>query len=217
MRQHPLHRVPRGALAPAPPAPLIGLHDPARDDRPVRLHPLPHRDEAELVKTGERGQVRASEGSVRHVEVFRIRRVGTLILRRPRPLPPHRRADHGEVRSYTLDWEEPQNPAKSQTRLAPERRAELVADYVAGTPVRAIATKYGVHRGTIPTLVRRAGSEVRAAGLDAEESKLASSLYENGMTLAQVAAQMGISDEAVRQAVLNQGWQIRPKGRRPRR
>ncbi|TDP90410.1 sigma-70-like protein [Leucobacter luti] len=109
------------------------------------------------------------------------------------------------------------NPAKSQTRLTPERRAELVADYVAGTPVRAIATKYGVHRGTIPTLIRRAGAEVRVAGLDAEERKLASSLYENGMTLAQVAGQMGVSDEAVRQAVLDQGGQIRPKGRRPRR
>ena len=33
--------------------------------------------------------------------------VRTSILRRPRRLPPHRRADHGEVRSYTLDWEEP--------------------------------------------------------------------------------------------------------------
>ncbi|MGB2933951.1 MAG: hypothetical protein WBB91_01565 [Nostocoides sp.] len=31
----------------------------------------------------------------------------TSILRRPRRLSPHRRADHGEVRSYTLDWEEP--------------------------------------------------------------------------------------------------------------
>ena len=35
--------------------------------------------------------------------------VRTSILRRPRPLPPHRRADHPEVSSYTLDWEEPFN------------------------------------------------------------------------------------------------------------
>jgi 3-hydroxybutyryl-CoA dehydrogenase len=35
--------------------------------------------------------------------------VRTSILRRPRRLSPHRRADHGEVRSYTLDWEEPVN------------------------------------------------------------------------------------------------------------
>jgi protein-tyrosine-phosphatase len=34
--------------------------------------------------------------------------VRTSILRRPRRLSPHRRADHGEVRSYTLDWEEPE-------------------------------------------------------------------------------------------------------------
>ena len=128
--------------------------------------------------------------------------------RGPRSRAPERRDMRGLVAK---------NPAKSQTRLTPERRAEMVADYVAGTPVRTIATKYGAHRGTISTLVRRAGAAVRVAGLDAKESKLASSLYENGMTLAQVAAPMGVSDEAVRQAVLNQGGQIRPKGRRPRR
>lgn len=54
------------------------------------------------------------------------------------------------------------NPAKSQTRLDLERRVELVADYESGMPVRAIAAKHGVHRGTIPTIalsgrVRRSG------------------------------------------------------------
>jgi hypothetical protein len=34
------------------------------------------------------------------------------------------------------------NPAKSQPRLTPEQRAELVADYEAGMPVPSIAVKY---------------------------------------------------------------------------
>lgn len=84
-------------------------------------------------------------------------------------------------------------------------------------PVRVIAAKYGVHRGTIPTMVRRVGGEVRRAGLEPEEGARASFLYARGMTLAQVARKMGISDEMVRQAVLGQDGQIRPRGRRLRR
>ncbi|WP_255788331.1 hypothetical protein, partial [Mycobacteroides abscessus] len=42
-------------------------------------------------------------GSVRHVEVFRMRSVGTLIFERPRPLSRQRRANH----LYTLICEEP--------------------------------------------------------------------------------------------------------------
>lgn len=82
--------------------------------------------------------------------------------------------------------------------------------------VKAICEKYGVHRSTIPVVVRRAGVAVRAAGLDAEQRKRASSLYESGMTLVQVARQMGVGNETVRQAVLDEGRQIRPRGRRLR-
>jgi len=70
VRQPPDHAVPGGALAAAAPAPLIGLSDPAGEDRAVRLEPLPDDVQAELVEAAERGQVRGSEGSVRHVEVF---------------------------------------------------------------------------------------------------------------------------------------------------
>ncbi len=83
-------------------------------------------------------------------------------------------------------------------------------------PVKAISAKYGVHRGTIPALVRRAGVAVRVAGLDAEQQARASSLYESGMTLVQVAQRMGIGEDAVRQAVLDEGGRLRPRGRRPR-
>jgi hypothetical protein len=64
---------------------------------------LPDDDEAELVQTAERGQVRADEGSVGHVEVFQMGGVGTSILGRPRPSSPERRA----TCDYTLNCEEP--------------------------------------------------------------------------------------------------------------
>src|SRR5690606_32501428 len=59
--------------------------------------------QAEVVQAGERGQVRAREGSVEHVEVFRVAGVGTSIIGRPRPLPSGRRAHY----LYTLICDEP--------------------------------------------------------------------------------------------------------------
>ena len=46
----------------------------------MQLDPLPSRDEPELIQTAERSQVNRSEGSVKHVEVFRLAGVGTSIL-----------------------------------------------------------------------------------------------------------------------------------------
>jgi hypothetical protein len=46
--------------------------DPAGEHGTVRLEALPGDHQPEFVEAAERGQVRASEGSVRHVEVFQI-------------------------------------------------------------------------------------------------------------------------------------------------
>jgi len=106
VRQPPDHAVANGSFATAAPTPAISVGDVddlAGQYRPVGLESLSDNDETELVKACERGQVRAGEGSVRHVEVFWMRRVGTFIIRRPRPLPRQRRA----APLYTLNCEEP--------------------------------------------------------------------------------------------------------------
>ncbi len=108
------------------------------------------------------------------------------------------------------------NSVRSQTRLGPAKRAELVADYEAGMMVRAISEKYGLHRSTIPAVLHREGVTVRTAGLNADERAQAASLYESGMTLTQVAHRMGIGDDAARRAVLDEGGWVRPRGRRPK-
>ena len=68
----------------------------------------------EVVEAAESGQVSAGEarstGSVGHVEVFRMRRVGTFIFERPRPLSRQRRADD----LYTLNCEEPVCPHRQR-------------------------------------------------------------------------------------------------------
>ncbi len=105
---------------------------------------------------------------------------------------------------------------QSQTRLGPSRRAELLADYEAGAPVHAIAARFRVHRATVFEVVRRAGLPGRDPGLSTETRGRAASLYATGLTLAQVAEQIGVGIDAVRAAVLAEGGQIRPRGRMPR-
>jgi hypothetical protein len=74
--QSPDHGVTGRPFASAPAAPLIRsvvrFDNPTRQHGTVRFEPLADDFEAELLKTAERGQVRAGEGSVGHVEVFPV-------------------------------------------------------------------------------------------------------------------------------------------------
>ena len=126
--------------------------------------------------------------------------------REPRGRTPERHDSRGAVAK---------DPAKSQTRLTTERRVELLADYEAGMPVRAIAVKYGVHRGTIPTFVLRSGGRLRPTGLSKERRASAAILYGDGHTLQEVAERLGIDPKTVRNAVIAEGATLRPRGRRP--
>ena len=116
------------AAATTPPV-LVG--HPARQHSTAGLKALSGHLQPKFVEAAESRQVSAGEarptGSVRHVEVFRMRSVGTLIFERPRPLSRQRRANH----LYTLICEEPvydstpircpgSNPALLATQLAEE-------------------------------------------------------------------------------------------------
>jgi hypothetical protein len=71
-----------GLKPPVSTAPAVRFDDPAREDCTIRGQALPSDFEAELVEPAERGQVRAGEGSVRHVEVLQMGSVRTPILGR---------------------------------------------------------------------------------------------------------------------------------------
>lgn len=97
----------------------------------------------ELIKAAERGQIRTNEDSVRHVEVFQMRRVGTFILGRPRPLPRQRHANH----PYTLICEE---PVKLTPRMAAQLDSVRIDDLDAFGRVsvyRYVASAYGYGSG----------------------------------------------------------------------
>jgi hypothetical protein len=105
-----------------------------------------------------------------------------------------------------------ENSCQSQTRLSVSNRAELIDGYVAGVPVRELATRFNVHRGTVREIARQAGLAARQPELADAIRQDAARLYADGLTLAQFAMQLGISDEAVRSAVLACSGTIRPGG-----
>ena len=83
--------------------PLVGTNGTTSQYRAVEFELLPRDLKTKLIKPTKRGQVRASEGDVGHVEVSRMDGVITFILGRPRPLDRERRASL----DYTLNCEEP--------------------------------------------------------------------------------------------------------------
>lgn len=102
MRQTPYDGVAGHPLQAALVTPVVGLQDPAGQHRMVVVDLLPGHRQAEAIQTSEGVEIRSRESSVEQVEGFRVDGVGTSIFGRPRPSPPHRRAD-----SYTLICEEP--------------------------------------------------------------------------------------------------------------
>ena len=107
-----------------------------------------------------------------------------------------------------------ENSRQSQTRLSVSNRAELLAGYAAGVPVRELATRFKVHRGTVREIARQAGMAARQPELPDPIRQDAAQLYTDGLTLAQVAARLCISNEAVRSAVLACGGTVRTGSRR---
>ena len=108
-----------------------------------------------------------------------------------------------------------ENSAQTQTRLSASNRADLLAAYADGVPVRQLAARFKVHRGTVSEIARRAGLEPRSPTLPQSVREDAARLYAEGLTLVEVGVKLGISHNAVRSAVVACGGTLRPAGRRP--
>lgn len=92
MREPAWHSVPQLRLRPTCATPRIRLGLPALQDSFAAANILTGHDQSEVVEPAERGEARRGEGSVGHVEVFRMESVVTPIIGRPRHSPPQRRA-----------------------------------------------------------------------------------------------------------------------------
>ena len=80
---------------------------------------------------------------------------------------------------------------KTQTRLSYPSRQEVLAAYAAGMPVKEIAGRFGIRRGTVWKIVRGAGQSVNNHELSPALREEVRRLYEGGLTLTEITKKLG--------------------------
>jgi Putative ATPase subunit of terminase (gpP-like) len=101
-------------------------------------------------------------------------------------------------------------PFRLEVRLTPGEREEIVAAYQAGAPSTALATTYGLGKGSVLRLLRNAGVAMRNQGLSEADINVAVALYAAGWSLARIAEQYGVNDMTVRAALLKRAVTMWP-------
>lgn len=89
----------------------------------------------------------------------------------------------------------------------------MVTRYTAGEAIRALSREYGISRSGLRQLLQNAKVVLREQGITPENVELAVQFYRQGMTLVQVAEQVGSSYGALRKALHEQGVALRAPGR----
>lgn len=96
------------------------------------------------------------------------------------------------------------------TRLDDEERADVAARYAAGETSTALAAEHGVAKSTILGILRANSVVVRRQPMTADQVAEAASLYESGLSLSRVAAELKVNQETMRMAILKVGVELRP-------
>jgi DNA-directed RNA polymerase specialized sigma24 family protein len=96
-------------------------------------------------------------------------------------------------------------------RLVPAEEDALIENYRAGTDMGDVATKFGIHRTTVASILRRHQVPLRRQGLSVDQVALGSRLYGEGLSLVRVAERFGCDAETVRQAFIRAGVPVRPR------
>jgi len=102
----------------------------------------------------------------------------------------------------------------AQTLLTSAQVEELVERHRGGEGVVALAKSYGVHRSTVTAHLDRRGAR-RHLGLTDEQVQRAGRLYLRGLTLDEIAAELGTSQRTVGRVIASLGVPRRPAGPRP--
>ncbi|WP_370894991.1 hypothetical protein [Janibacter sp. GXQ6167] len=93
----------------------------------------------------------------------------------------------------------------AQTFLTAAEVDALVGDYLAGTSVKALAERYGIHRATVFAHLRRRNVPSRRPGLGIDEKAEAVRLARAGVSMRAIGRRMGVDRKAVRAALVEAG------------
>ena len=90
--------------------------------------------------------------------------------------------------------------SKLADRLLTRFLPVLVGDYLAGMSVKALAERYGIHRATVFSHLRRRNVPSRRPGLGIDEKAEAVRLARAGVSMRAIGRRMGVDRKAVRLA-----------------
>ncbi len=93
----------------------------------------------------------------------------------------------------------------AQTFLTAAEVDALVGDYLAGMSVKALAERYGIHRATVFSHLRRRNVPSRRPGLGLDEKAEAVRLARAGVSMRATGRRMGVDRKAVRAALVEAG------------
>lgn len=111
---------------------------------------------------------------------------------------------------------QPPRSARKGKHLPTETERAIVAEYQAGQTMKAIAAKHGIHRVTVGQVLDRTGTTKRPKGMSPGQVNMAARLYESGLSLADVGAQLGFDAVTIRTMLLRRGVKTRDSHGRPR-
>lgn len=93
----------------------------------------------------------------------------------------------------------------AQTFLTASEVDALVGDYLAGMGVKALAERYGIHRATVFSHLRRRNVPSRRPGLGVDEKAEAVRLARAGVPMRAIGRRMGVGRKAVRVSLVEAG------------
>ncbi len=97
-----------------------------------------------------------------------------------------------------------------------ETERAIAAEYQAGQTMKAIASAHRIHRVTVSEVLDRTGTAKRPKGMSPSQIDMAARLYESGLSLASVGAQLGFNATTVRTMLLRHGITTRDSHARER-
>jgi predicted DNA-binding protein YlxM (UPF0122 family) len=97
-------------------------------------------------------------------------------------------------------------------KLTQEQIDELSSLYQQGQSLASLASRFGIHRGTVKDHLRRAGIPIRAgnqANLSETDKNEIANLYETGLSIHKLALRFGVTDNPVHHALRERGVKMR--------
>lgn len=104
-------------------------------------------------------------------------------------------------------------PRQQQRRLAADQVDEVVARYIDGESIDALAREYGINRTTVIAHLERKGIERRRNPRKMTDPRVkeAATRYLSGCGLAVVAAEFGVCERTLRREFAAAGVPVRPR------